>query len=488
MHRLASRAAFPWWRSRKAAFFLATSLGTPALEAQWSTDPGTNNAVASLADTQSRVVAVSGGSGSIILFWRSRRFDPGTSTFVHDLFAQRISATGVNLWAPGGVRLATGTLSPESARAIAAAPGFSTGLGTAVVVWRDVRNGPDGDIYAQKVNANGIPQWPVGGVPVAIAGGVQRAAVVAADPAAGAAFAWEDHRSGNADIYAQRLTASGLTMWTAGGVAVSAAAQDQLEPVMAGRVAYHIAWTDHRGTDPDVYAQLVDEFGGPQWTLGGVPVGAAPGPQDQPQIAGNTVTAEVVWRDGRTGDPGIYAQRLDAKGVPQWTGNGVPVAVAPNASNPTIGPASSLLFAWSDERNGAGDADVFAQQLDQAGASMWAANGVTVSAAGGDQSSPVLLVGFPNSVIAWEDARNGESDVFMQKLDQAGIPLWNANGAPVSMAAHDQQRLSAIVPSILGVILAWEDSRDPANDLDIYASFVNEQGGLPVRLQRFTIE
>src|SRR5713101_6442336 len=40
---------------------------------------------------------------------------------------------------------------------------------------------------------------------------------------------WEDYRSGNDyDIYAQRLLPNGTNVWTPGGIAISAATDDQI--------------------------------------------------------------------------------------------------------------------------------------------------------------------------------------------------------------------------------------------------------------------
>jgi hypothetical protein len=40
----------------------------------------------------------------------------------------------------------------------------SDGAGGTIVTWYDFRNGTNYDIYAQRVNASGIPQWTANGV------------------------------------------------------------------------------------------------------------------------------------------------------------------------------------------------------------------------------------------------------------------------------------------------------------------------------------
>ena len=47
------------------------------------------------------------------------------------------------------------------------------GAGGAIITWRDGRNGVDWDIYAQRVNAAGVPQWTPNGVALCTAAGDQ---------------------------------------------------------------------------------------------------------------------------------------------------------------------------------------------------------------------------------------------------------------------------------------------------------------------------
>src|SRR5262249_15333319 len=77
--------------------------------------------------------------------------------------------------------------------------------------------------------------WPSNGRALCTATGDQAAPALLCDSDGGAIVAWEDRRSGVADIYAQRVTAGGgmAAGWPANGRALCAAAQDQLAPVIA---------------------------------------------------------------------------------------------------------------------------------------------------------------------------------------------------------------------------------------------------------------
>src|SRR5262249_27907619 len=79
------------------------------------------------------------------------------------------------------------------------------------------------EIFAQRLAPHGVELWTANGVLLATAPANQSGAAVAApDGSGGAVVAWVDSRAGgsNPDIYAQRISSTGVTMWTASGVPV----------------------------------------------------------------------------------------------------------------------------------------------------------------------------------------------------------------------------------------------------------------------------
>ena len=64
---------------------------------QWSTDPSNNNAVCNFSGSQTNVQLVADGTGGYIAVWEDTR---NSST---DIYAQRINATGTQVWAVDGI-------------------------------------------------------------------------------------------------------------------------------------------------------------------------------------------------------------------------------------------------------------------------------------------------------------------------------------------------------------------------------------------------
>ena len=109
----------------------------------------------------------------------------------------------------------------------------SDGSGGAIIAWEDRRSGTNYDIYAQRVDSSGTPQWTANGIAVCTASDDQWDADIVSDGSGGAIITWHDYRSGNSyHIYAQRVDSSGINQWTANGVAVRTASYPQRDPAV----------------------------------------------------------------------------------------------------------------------------------------------------------------------------------------------------------------------------------------------------------------
>ena len=106
----------------------------------------------------------------------------------------------------------------------------SDGVGGAIIVWQDNRSG-NCEIYAQKIDASGVVQWTTDGVSVGEATNCQTFPQAISDGAGGAFVTWKDLRNGSSyRIYTQRINAIGINQWGAGGVSMSIGTNEQGEP------------------------------------------------------------------------------------------------------------------------------------------------------------------------------------------------------------------------------------------------------------------
>ncbi len=365
------------------------------------------------------------------------------------------------------------------------------GCGGSIQVWQDLRSGQY-DIYAQRISADGTPLWTTNGVAICTAGGNQRNPRAVHDENGGAIIAWRDSRSGTSNIYAQRVDSNGNTLWTANGVAVCTIANGAniVDLVPDGAGGAIIIWDDFRvGPNVDIYAQRLDPSGTALWTSNGVGVCTHGDQQFGPVITADGLGGAVIaWDDYRSGpNSDVYAQRLDPSGTALWTANGVGVCTQANPqlnSVLTADGSGGAVIAWEDFRSG--NWNVYAQRLDASGTALWTPNGVGVCTEVSDQFEPSITPdGKSGVLISWEDARSGNWDIYAQRVDSSGDPQWEANGIAVCTAASNQLHLEMTADGTGGAIIAWEDYRSGSHD--IYAQRINSLGssqwtadGIPV--------
>jgi hypothetical protein len=315
--------------------------------------------VSDLTGDQINCRIISDGAGGVIACWS------GISGATQAVWAQRINSSGTLLWGSSGVTVCSSTGAPQAQKMV------GDGAGGAILVWQDARLLGDIDLYVQRINSNGVPQWNSNGEAINLLGGAQHSPTVATDGAGGMVLAWTDDRSGDHQVFAQRVFANGSYAWHSNGLMLC----------------------------PN----------------------CAPNPQHPARIIANNGGAIVTWQqtDAVQGTQALRAQKVDATGNLTWGMGGIPVCLA---GNPALGTAGmdtegNGFVVWSDERNGS--SDIYAQRFDASGV-VWPANGIVISSADGSQTSPGMTVPFAGLVVAWQDRRNDAGDIFVNRVSTGG--------------------------------------------------------------------
>jgi predicted lipoprotein with Yx(FWY)xxD motif len=360
----------------------------------------------------------------------------------------------------------------------------SDGAGGAIIAWSDGRDGAY-DIYAQRLNAAGVPQWTLDGIPVCTQPNGQYILSMVSDDVGGAVLVWYDSRTGTQDIYAQRVNGSGTALWTADGVSVCSAGNDQRDPyIVRSGANFVVTWWDYRaGSDSDIYAQSLNLSGTPLWTVDGVQLTSVAGLQLNPRVCTDgSGGALVTWEDLRNGNRDIYARLVNSLGTVQWSSDGVVVC---NAANDQYEPqivgdgAAGAFIAWYDWRSG--PADMYLQRIDYSGASLFTANGMAICTEAGIQHAPYLAQDYSGgAIVVWADPRKAPdtTDIYGQRVNAAGAIQWAANGMPLC-TAPGLQLYPRIIREPIGVggfLLTWFDYR--TGNPDVYAQRLDYDGPL----------
>lgn len=305
------------------------------------------------------------------------------------------------------------------------------------VLWSDSRNLAGSDI--ELVRFNGASKIDATARPVSSANFSQ--AAPAATSAAGGNFfvVWQDARNGkDRDIFGSRVTAAGAAA-DPNGIAIAAAAGDQLLPSVASNgVVSLVAWQDRRAGNFDIFAALVNNQSG-AITKADIVVCNVAGDQGRPSVAFDGVSGQflVVWADDRisSDNANIFGARVTTDGT-VLDPNGVAIS---SAGNPQLSPRAAFLngtalVVWEDRRLDT-QGDIFGGRV-RIGASLTVLdpNGITISDESGTQGQPAVATLAGSYLVAWSDGRdvntNG-TDIFAQQVTATGGLL----GAAFAVAA-----------------------------------------------------
>jgi len=221
-----------------------------------------------------------------------------------------------------------------------------------------------------------------------------------------------------------------------------------------------IAWFDNRNGPTDVFVQRIDASGNALWGANGVAVCLESGQQAQIAIAAdNAGGAFIVWQDQRSGQSDIYAQHVQSDGGMAWQANGKPVCTAANTQAfPEVSSEGTfLLVTWKDDRNTVTTlADIYAQRLNSNGDPVWAINGVAVCTATGPQDKPKIISdGASGAIVCWEDSRNAFPNVYANHVNFLGTPDWAATGIPITNDTNIHSDVTIESDGQAGAIIAW---------------------------------
>lgn len=213
---------------------------------------------------------VSDGSGGAFVVWQDDR------TGDYDLRWARVDANGAIAPSAGGASLVQ---SPSDQRAVRL---VTSGVAHVTAVWQDA----DAAVTRLRAARFAIdaPQALSGasvGVTLTSNTGASTTTAIASDGGDGAFVSWSSHSGSSRDIMLQRVSAQGEAAFGDTGIVVCDEPHDQYAPALTadGSGGCIVAWEDFRSGTADLYAQRVSVAGISSWRANGTPLCTATGEQ-----------------------------------------------------------------------------------------------------------------------------------------------------------------------------------------------------------------
>ena len=358
----------------------------------------------------------------------------------------------------------------------------SNDTGYSYLVWEDARS-DDGDIFAQRIDAAGHRMWATDRrVHRSAADVLQSSPAAVVDAFGNLSVTWVDRRNGAVAIYAQRLSPDGSYLWS-DDRRISQRDGAHGEPAIAQQAdgGCVIAWHGDANGDYDIFAQQIDSGGARQWP---VEVRVNGDVSEQSQVSPalwNTPTGQtlVVWLDQRYGVRDLYAQQIDRRGVRLWQEDRRINSSTTTVINAPRVAGSSADVAWIAWHSGDGGSRIALQKISGTGDLLFSApRFLATGGVNADSEAPPAVATLAGElVIAWRTT--APIAVVAQRLDAQGVAQWPAP-LPLNISSHlsaTPQPPALTVGGATTLLAAW-----PATNADrqtgVYGQQVAATGAL----------
>jgi type II secretory pathway pseudopilin PulG len=285
---------------------------------------------------------------------------------------------------------------------------------------------------------------------------------------------------GDNNIYLIRLDSAGNQVWAAKRVNSDDSLADQTSPRIAiteknGVATTVVAWMDNRAGQSDIYAQAFDGSGNALWN-GGNDIAITSSTTDEIDASVAIDSNDDVifaWTEEGVLDK-IYLMKYDLQGNPLWPSPKPGPMTLFGISEPSLAVDGSGSFYLGYTEDVSGYLSAFMSKYDNAGVKTWDKD-VNIETDVGDRYESSLAIWGSDLYAVWTDERNGNEDIYAQKFDLSGNPIWTRDFlASITVVVSSSTQPAIAVTSTGKPFTAWTDGRNAQTS--IYAAELTAPG------------
>ena len=140
-----------------------------------------------------------------------------------------------------------------------------------------------------------------------------------------------------------------------------------------------------------------------------------------------------------------------------------------------IDESGNFVIVWQHERDG--NFDIYFQMYNSSNEAMGNNQKVNDDASTADQIDPsIAMDGNGNFIIAWEDWRNGNPDIYFQLFNSSGVAVGSNARANDNIGTTIQRFPSVAMNGRGDFVIAWEDYRFGCDNPDVFGQRYHSDG------------
>ncbi|MDR3626785.1 MAG: hypothetical protein P4L45_08120 [Ignavibacteriaceae bacterium] len=414
-------------------------LGTDIF-AQWINNPTLNTELVTEASDPINILSVRDLNGGAFVFWQDNR-----NGFQNEVYYIRMDAGGKINQLTGQNNLnAVQTDFKHDIRKVTSMSGSEENpvcsydiSNSAIVVWTDYTYSKTGYLFAQRILGNGNPGWTDRGLQISSSDDEISGYSLCSDNSGSSYVAFiskESAINGDYKVEVQKISLDGKILFDPNAVLISKSRNRK-----------------------SMTSVVPDNEGG----------------------------VYVFWIETQNNKSIILGQHIDSEGKAGWENNNQSQHDRMlEISNPSqnvmtyaakIADGKSIYIAWQTQK---GSKDIYHQLIDNKGKILWGRGGKQITSIKGNQFNPQIICADSTIILSWTNEQSNNSDIYIQKYNANGKPVWNKTGVPVIKYKGEQFGQRLVSDGKGGAILSWIDTRNSSALADIYAQRVNSDGEL----------
>lgn len=355
--------------------------------------------------------------------------------------------------------------------------------GGAYVFWEDSKASATPDVYFIHINKNGESSFRSDGKLISTRTGAKENPVAALDNSGNSIVIWAGKENQKyPEIYAQKLTKSGLRLWQNDGLQISETKNDKSDyslKVDKNGISFlsYVNKSLALSNKNSVRLNRIDQNGRIiQDTTKGIVYSSNNNLSQSKVIPDGKGGCYVLWVEAINQRAQLKISYIDSLGNKKW--GSAPVVISrPDQSviNYSADKMGNNIYATISY--GGQNKTIYHQLVSDRGKLMWGNDGKLITFQKGNQSNPQFVVVDSTVVISWTNESSKVKDVFIQRFDYKGNRLWGNNGKRIINIKGDQFGQRLIYDQKGNVIVAWIDRRDN-NFANLYIQKISLKGDL----------
>lgn len=452
---------------------------------QWSSNPSLNTSLVLDADNPVNISSVNSSDGSIFVFWQDSK--NGNSS---NIFFQLVDVTGKIGFGAEGKSIGISNYKKENPIAAASI------MNSAVVVWMESSGSKKNKIVAQRISSKGFLFWGDNGIEITSEDKEIVSYALTTDKDGFSYITYiEKSESTPADykIKIQKISLLGHSEFRDDGLVVTSSnsTKNFINVLSDDKGGAFIFWLENENKINQVHGQYISSKGNPVWDKNNIDIsGHKLNVVTYKTLKVNSNTFYVYWlNQGK--EKYIYHQLFNNKGNVLWTNNErVNIKSKGSQLNPfaIASPDSTIILSWTQDYKK--EKDIFIQKFNFNGNPLWNEGGKSFLKLKGEQFGQLIIPDKRGGVIAaWFDRRNFsvKPNIYCQRLNKKGELVWDSAGVLMANYINSEKSYLSLHPdNENGVIAIFKEIRK--NNVGVFGQRVFANNTLISQITGFNAE